>query len=344
MNDLEDRLRQEIERGGAVPFSVFMEEALYGDGGYYDRQEPAIGRGGDFVTGASLSPLFGATTAKLLRQLDEVLESPADYLEAGCGGGEHLASVASALGEGQDRRLLGWDRISRLLPTGIERLGDLEDLGESGVEGLVFSYELFDALPVHRLVRRGAELLELWVVLSTDGFAWRDGPLSDPALDCWNHPSLEEGQIVDVTSDWETLYRALSRRLEAGLIVTCDYGFMRERLFDSRVRHHGTLACYRKQRVHRDPFVNIGHQDLTAHVDFTTLIEAGEIEGLKTIGLFRQAEWLAATGLLEGMESRSPEERIAVMELMNLEGMGEEIRVLVQSRGVDAKKMLPLLA
>jgi SAM-dependent MidA family methyltransferase len=223
-------------------------------------------------------------------------------------------------------------------------VNDLAEISDRSLRGLVFSYELFDALPVHRLVRRDADLRELWVVSEESGFSWVERDLSDSQLGQWNDRSLEEGQVIDVTPEWASLYRALAGRLESGLVVTCDYGFTRRRLFDARVRPHGTLACYRNQRVHRNPFIEIGLQDLTAHIDFSTLIEAGEAAGLETFGLFRQAEWLAATGLLEGMESRSPAERIEVMELMNLEGMGEEIRVLVQARGIEVAKVLPLLA
>ena len=321
-----------------------MEDALYGDGGYYDRSALAIGPDGDFVTGSTLSPVFGQMTAGIIRRLDEALGKRAEYLEAGYGGGQHLAAVVEALGDSDSRELWGWDRVARPLPEGVEDLESLGEIGDRQLDGLVFSYELFDALPVHRLVRRGEELLELWVAQESEGFGWREEAISDPRLELWNDSLLEEGQIIDVTPEWETLYRALVSRLSHGLVVTCDYGFRRRRLLDARVRRHGTLACYRKHRVHRNPFVDIGRQDLTAHVDFTALIEAGEDEGLETLGLFRQAEWLAAVGLLDGMESRSPEERIQVMELMNLEGMGEEIRVLVQSRGIDPAEVLPLLA
>jgi SAM-dependent MidA family methyltransferase len=340
----EERLKKAVKEAGAVSFAVFMEEALYGADGYYDRQELAIGPEGDFVTGSALSPLFGCTTATLLRRLDGALAAPADYFEVAYGGGEHLAAVMAALDEEGTRRVWAWDRVARPLPAEVKPLGSLSDLGHRVVRGLVFSYELFDALPVHRLVRRGEGLQELLVTRDGSGFGWLEGPLSDPRLKLWNDSSLEEGQIADVTPEWGVLYRELARRLDCGLVVTCDYGFSRRRLLDARVRRHGTLSCYREHRVHRNPFVDIGRQDLTAHVDFTTLIESGEDEGLETVGLFRQAEWLAATGILDGMSSRSPEERIEVMELMNLEGMGEEIRVLVQSRGVDAAEVLPLLA
>ncbi|HXO19701.1 MAG TPA: hypothetical protein VOA87_07220, partial [Thermoanaerobaculia bacterium] len=104
-----DRLRNRIRNGGPIPFSVFMEEALYGEGGYYRRDELAIGEEGDYVTGASFSPLFGRATARLLGRLDRVFGRPAELFEAGYGTGAHLGSVASALSGAGERRVRAWD-------------------------------------------------------------------------------------------------------------------------------------------------------------------------------------------------------------------------------------------
>ncbi len=328
----EDRLRALVAEIGPIPFARFMEEALYGAGGYYAQESLPIGEAGDFVTGSSLSPLFGRATARLLEALDEVIGAPAELLEAGYGTGAHLRAVRDSLGGSHERRLAGWDRIGRELPAGVDRLADLDG---QRVEGVVFSYELFDALPVHRLVRRGDALLEVLVGLDAEGrFSWIEGPLSSEALAELPRADLVEGQIVDLAPGWRPLYRRLADTLERGLLVTCDYGFDTERLYDSRVRMHGTLACYREQRVHRDPFVEVGGQDLTAHVDLSVLIEEGERAGLGTIVFTRQAPWLAACGILDGMEDAAGAERFAALQLMQLDGMGEEIRVLVQGRGV----------
>ena len=311
-----------------------MEEALYGDGGYYARDRVPIGRDGDFVTGSSLSPLFGRATARLLHSLDAALGVAADYLEGGYGGGTHLTTVAAAQGEG--RRVLAWDRVERPVPAGAERLGSLSALPERSLEGLIFSYELFDALPVHRLVGRHGGLRELWVALDAEGrFEWREDELSDPSLGELPGAELAEGQIADLSAGWGPLYRRLARLLGRGLLVTCDYGFPAEKLLDARIRGNGTLACYRDQRVHRNPFLEPGSQDLTAHVDLSMLIEEGEAAGLETVALTRQAAWLAACGLLEEVGQGSPAERIEALQLMDLAGMGEEIRVLVQARDLD---------
>lgn len=328
-------------------FASFMEQALYGEGGYYRREALAIGEDGDFVTGSSLSPLFGRATARLLRRLDAALGRPADLLEAGYGTGAHLSHVIASLAEpGRRRRVRAWDRVPRPLPERVTVASDLADIPDGGIEGLIFSYELFDALPFHRLIGRAdGSIGELWVDRGPDGgLSWREGELSDPALlDLLRDPDvgLQPGQIADLAPGWAPLYGTLARKLGRGLLVTCDYGYERERLLDPRVRMQGTLACYSRHRVHRNPFVLVGEQDLTAHVDFTALIRAGEAAGLTTFAFTRQALWLAACGLFEDLQEAPPETRLAAMTLLDGEGMGTDIRVLVQARGIDPAAVLP---
>lgn len=336
------RLRERIAARGPIPFADLMAEALYGEGGYYTTETSPIGTSGDFVTGSSLSPLFGQATAHLVRRLDEVLGRPADILEVGYGSGLHLRSLLADLGDSKGRRILAMDRVARPLPEGIQVLSGWEDLSSVSLQGLVFSYELFDALPVHRLIGTGdGGVGELWVDLAPDGgFRYREGDLSDPSLiECLlgDGAVLAPGQIADVTPEWGRLYKQLAERLDRGLLVTCDYGFERSKLFDTRVRLHGTLACYRRQRVHRDALSSVGEQDLTAHVDFTTLIEAGRQAGLATLGLTRQARWLLACGIFDRLPGSDQTTRLQAMDLLAPDGMGEEIRVLIQTKSVDTE-------
>lgn len=341
-----DRLRERIRADGPIPFALFMEEALYGEGGYYTRGDLPIGTDGDYVTGSSYSPLFGEATARLLRRLDGLLGRPADFLEAGYGSGSHLRVVLATVGGEEGRRVWGWERQARSLPAPARSLGRLDEIDMGAVNGLIFSYELFDALPIHRLIRRQEGLGELWVGLDEEGsFHFVEGELSDPGLSLLlpdGETSLEPGQIADLAPGWRPLYRQLAERLGRGLVVTFDYGFEAERLLDSRVRFLGTLACYRHQQVHRDPFLQIGEQDLTAHVDFSSLRAVGEELGLETLAFTPQARWLGASGIFEGLAKAEPERRLEAMTLLDPGGMGEEIRVLVQGRGIDPQGLFDL--
>ena len=347
MSTVAARLRALIEDEGPITFARFMEEALYGEGGYYARENLNIGVEGDFITGSSYSALFARATARLLRRMDAALGHPAGFLEVGYGDGSHLRGLAESLEPTVERRLLGWDRVQRSLPSPIETLESLEEVGVGHLEGVVFSYELFDALPIHRLIgRKGAQVGELWVGLQPDGsFAWREDEISERALSSLvggSVESLEPGQIADLSPRWRPLYGQMAEKLGRGLLVTCDYGFPRRQLLDLRVRPHGTLACHRRQRVHRDPLVDVGEQDLTAHVDFTALMEEGEKHGLETVALTRQAAWLTSCGIFEGLADADQVERLEAMTLLDPEGMGEEIRVLVQARGLDVGEILDI--
>ena len=341
------RLRARIAANGPIPFAEVMREALYGEGGYYRRQTLAIGPEGDFVTASSISPLFGRATAEVIRRLDLVLGRPSDFLEVGYGSGAHLGTVLESLEADSRRRVIAVDRVRRQMPPSVEVFEEVPDAKETDVSGLIFSYELFDALPVHRLIgRQGGDVGELWVELdSSQTFRFVEGEISDPVLvDCLGpgFAGLAPGQIADVTPGWTQLYRQLADLLLEGLLVTFDYGFERRRLFDPRVRPHGTLACYRSHRVHRDALSELGNQDLTAHVDFTALREAGEDGGLATFAFTRQARWLLACGLFDQIQEADQTGRIEAMDLLNPAGMGEEIRVLVQGRGVDIKRVVDL--
>ena len=338
-----DRLHARIAERGAIPFADFMEEALYGEGGYYRRADLPIGESGDYVTGSSLSPLFGRATGRLLARLDAALGKQAELFETGFGTGAHVVAARSFFADPAGRRFRAWDRVPRSAPPGVEAIADLDEVAERSVEGMIFSYELFDALPAHRLIgREGGGLGELWVELDGEGgFAWREGDLSDPALaDLLGGAALAPSQVADLAPGWAPLYRRLARRLGRGLLVTCDYGFPRERLLDARIRPHGTLAAYSRQRVHRNPFALVGEQDLTAHVDWTALVQAGEAEGLETFALTRQARWLAACGIFEELSGADADTRQQAMALLDGEGMGEEIRVLVQARGIELSTVL----
>jgi SAM-dependent MidA family methyltransferase len=292
------------------------------------------------VTGSALSPLFGRATARVVERVAAALGRPADYLEIGYGGGEHLDTVAISLDGPRTGRLLAWDRVARPVPPRVRALRDLGELCSLGVEGMVFSYELFDALPVHRLIGRAGrpvgELLVDW--RAGEGFVYVESDLSSANLEeLLGGHRLAPGQIADLAPSWRPLYRELARGLRRGLLVTCDYGYERGRLLDARIRRHGTVACYSRHRVSRDALVNLGEQDLTAHVDFTTLREAGEAAGLETVAFTRQATWLVAAGIFDEIAATGAPASAQARMLLDGEGMGEEIRVLVQSVGVETE-------
>src|SRR5690606_8879211 len=136
----------------------------------------------------------------------------------------------------------------------------------------------------------------------------------------------------------------LARAQQCGLLVTVDYGYESAELLDLRARPYGTLACYHRHRVHRDAFVHIGDQDITAHIDFGALREAGEAAGLVTVGWMRLAEWLTRLGIFDLLDAVPPGSHPEARQLLDLEGLGHDQRVLVQARGLRPAEVEQILA
>lgn len=219
----------------------------------------------------------------------------------------------------------------------------------------LFSNELFDALPFTRLVQRGEHLQELWVRDQDGALDWSEHEAA-PAYDDYfaSHGiTLVDGQFADVSLEWEAYYRDLARRFERALIVTMDYGFPANKLFHGRLRRFGTAAAYSQQRVTRDLLANPGGQDLTAHINFTDLERVGQSLGAQTLVFDRLAKFLLAIGITEH-ELFRPVTEVAIADaeaglqllaaredakrLVLPDGMGEDLRVLVQGRGISFEK------
>lgn len=322
-------LRNRLEKGD-LPFRDFVETSLYHpELGYYRRPKSPVGKAGDFVTGPTLSPAFAFGISNLVR----------DFVRHHTDGVSTVVDVGSGSGE-LVRALQGVENAEFY---GIDRGQSIQDIPKNDAQ-LIISNELFDALPFARLVQRGKELHELTV---TKEFDWGERPAPTPYIQYFASRGIElaDGQFADVSLQWEALYGDLCRFVERGLIVTLDYGYPEDQLFRSRMRRYGTAAAYRGHRVSRDLLADPGEQDLTAHVNFTDLRREGERQGFTTLAFTRQAQFLLALGItrhelftpvqeletasIELMEARDEARRLVLPD-----GIGEEIRVLLQAKGV----------
>jgi SAM-dependent MidA family methyltransferase len=349
---LSERLRERIAREGPISFADFMDAALNDpEEGYYSHGA-AIGEGGDFVTSPHLSPAFSGTLARLFAiDSDRLGTGPLDFVEVGAGDGSFLADFARWL-ERMDPELYARVRLTAversaagreaIAGRGISRpprlLSGVEELGEGSVSGWIFSNELYDALPVARLIGTPAGLRELRVQAADagEGFAWVQG---DPAAGLAAHleslgVALGPGQIGEVAPAAEELHRRLGRALARGWIVTVDYGHPARVLYHPVARPNGTLAVHVGGRRGGDPLFAPGTQDLTAHVNWDLLMRAGDAEGLRVERLVRQGIFLSEAGVFDFAGNDA--EKWRVYRLVDPGGMGEEISVLVQSKGVAA--------
>ena len=350
-------LRHEIETRGPIPFPRFLELALYHpDLGYYERAGAPIGRRGDYFTSVSVGSVFGELLGfHFARRLATLGDGPLQIVEAGAHEGElaadilaflrhHEAALADRLEywllEPSDRRRARQrDQLARFAPQ-VRLAGDWREVPR--VRGLIFSNELLDALPVHRLCWVAAE--RAWrasgVGWGEDRFVWTTlpghvGPL-DPSLSPELQAVLPDGYVLEVGSAAVAWWRQAAAALETGWLVTFDYGDGPGERFRPE-RFGGTLRAYRQHQASGDVLASPGEQDVTAHVDFGAIQAVGEAAGLQTEGLWRQETYVA--GILAEIEQRraafpswTPARLRQCQTLIHPAHLGTSFKVLVQSR------------
>lgn len=345
----------EIERaGGWLPFVRYMDLALHYPGlGYYGggaRKFGANDMGGDFVTAPELTPLFGQTLAT---QVGEVMaaSSPA-VLEVGAGSGRLAADVLLELAD-QDRlperylilelsgelRARQRETLVRAAPDLLARVAWLDELPDQ-FSGCVLANELLDAMPVHALAWRGADVMERGVERHGDGFGWAERPAAATlraAAAALPVAAPFESEIGLVATSWVAEW---GRRLAAGVLLLIDYGLPRHEYYHPG-RDRGTLRCHYRHRSHDDPFWWPGLSDITAHVDFTAVAEAGHGAGLDVLGYTGQANFLINCGLGERLARRRTQDEVsavraagAVQTLISPNEMGELFKVIALGRGI----------
>ncbi len=343
-------------QGRDLPFHEFVELALYDpELGYYSGPTPRFGKTGDFVTSPLISPVFSFALARLVTEfMTRCGDGMCSIVDIGCGDGALIDSLQSQIPpELRGRaRFAGVERSLDRVRQRSDALftTDLSSMPRGDAQ-LLISNELFDAQPFARLVMRGGDLHELWVTERDGQIDWSEQKAEPGYVEYFSSRGIElrDGQFADVSLGWESLYSELCRFVTRGLIVTFDYGYAERQLFSGRVRQFGTAAAYSGHRVSRDLLANPGEQDLTAHINFTDLQRAGERDGFSTLLFDRQAKVLLALGAAEHelfvpLDDRrfdSAEEALALRErreearrLVLPDGIGEEIRVLVQGKGV----------
>jgi SAM-dependent MidA family methyltransferase len=342
---LSEQLRQRILREGPISFRDFMEAALYDPNeGYYARGA-RIGEGGDFVTSPHVTPAFAAALARQFRKDTRGFDGTVDFVEAGAGDGRFLKDFARALAEedpdfARRVRLTAVERSSiareRLAALGVASrvLESADELTPGSASGWVFSNELYDALPVARVCGAAEGLRELFVDADGEAFTWirRPAPAAYGDFFAGLGVTLEAGQMAEVSPDAAPLHRKLARALARGFLVAFDYGHRAPVLYHAAARRNGTIAVHSLGSRRGDPLAGPGEVDLTAHVNWDDLIRAGEEEGLTTRGITRQGRFLVEAGVFEFVANDA--EKWRAYRIVDPEGMGDQLSVLVQTRGV----------
>lgn len=316
---LVQRIRDEVAAAGPMPFARFMALALTDpDGGYYRAADARPGRGGDFLTAPELHPIFGATLATGLVEIWERLGRPAPFTirEHGAGTGALAVAILDAIDDDAFRAAIRYEPVDvdpRRLDAFRETLSAvghgaaIHEATDEPFTGVVLANEVLDALPVHRVRRRGADLRELAVAVDAAG-ALREVEIepTTPALAARLEAEgveLVDGQTAEICLAMDAWIAEAAAPLGRGVVLLIDYGAPAAELYDPFRRPDGTLRAYLRHRVHDDPYVHVGRQDLTAHVDVTAIERAAQAVGLTTIGITTQAEALMGLGIQERLQA-----------------------------------------
>lgn len=314
-----EKIAAAIRRGGAIRFSQFMQTALYdAECGYYTSGRDVFGRSGDFYTSEQLQPVFGRLMRAALGRRKPAAPGPWNVVEWGAGRGE-MAEYLEALGYAA-------------IDVG-------RDDAPGMFEGVAFSNELFDALPVDAAKRSGGEWRMMRVGWKDGEFVWvsgerPEGEWLDYADRAGSNIERDEAWIELPVSVEDTLAR-IDSRLECGSIVAIDYGYTDKEL---RRFPDGTLMSYRRHQASGDVLKDPGEQDITAHVPFSHLMDCAARCGWSSGKLRSLSRWVmeecGERGLEEAIEADAEPERVRLrLQLKTiLFGMGESFRVAEWSK------------
>ena len=365
MTPLAELLAVRIRRYGPLTFADYMRECLYHPiHGYYSKAEAK--RFADYYTSVDLHPIFGRLLARQFAEMWEHLGWPEKFMlvEAGAGVGRLASHILdfSASKLSDFYRALHYVSVERSTARREQTALQLKQHAETGratvsaeiplhiSAGCLFSNELVDALPVHRVALQGGAPKEIFVGFKDKRFVDHIAELSTCAITEYFATQgiiLREGHQAEAgleACDWIT---EIGRRLERGYVLTIDYGHRAAELLDG---HHmrGTLLAYQDHRATENYYALAGQQDLTAHVNFTALEVWGKRSGLETSGPTSQTAFLLALGQRNEFadlhddgetETGRVRARLQLKTLIHPEGMGERFQVLIQQKGVSGARL-----
>ena len=363
---VEAEIRRRIGQQGAITFAEFMELALFWSGGGYYLAGDPIGAFGDYYTSPRVHPVFGTLLAVHLVQMWQLLGRPDPFtlVELGAGNGLLCRDILACSDDlppgfagslryicldlrpawGVERGISG-DRLAG----GTCRLASA-GLPFQGLVGCFLSNEFLDAFPVHQVTMEKDGLREVYVTLKDETLETRLDGLSTPALAARLEAleiELVEGQTAEISLGLDGWAEEVAASLKAGFALTIDYGHAAAELYSPERRYRGTLTTFYRHAQTDDPLRHIGHQDITAQVDFTTVVNAGRRGGLEPLGFVSQCQFLNNLGL-DRMQQRlaslglpqqdSRANRAGMLDLARSGGLGD-FKVLAQGKGVSAPEL-----
>jgi SAM-dependent MidA family methyltransferase len=347
-----------IRANKTISFARYMDLALYAPGlGYYSGGQQKLGRSGDFVTAPEISSLYSQCIA---RQCAQILEQLAggDILEFGAGSGMMAADILLQLERLQclperyyilevsaDLRARQQQLLQVRVPQLLSKVIWLDVLPQN-IRGVILANEVLDAFPIHRFKWLQKEIKEYHVLFEKGKFEWI---LQSPDLLLadyfgklnYEFPDDYESEVNLLLPGW---MKSIGHCLSQGLLLIIDYGFPRHEYYHPE-RSQGTLMCHYRHRAHDNPFILIGLQDMTAHVDFTAVAEAAAAENFCVAGYTNQANFLMSCGLVDIIQCQN----LSIDQQLDLNNqikiltfpseMGELFKVIALTKGIS----IPLL-
>ena len=341
-----------------------MEMALYEpELGYYNSQNTKIGRAGDFYTSSHLHPIFGMMIGKQIEEMWEIMEKPSDFqiVEMGTGAGYVCKDMLDYYKGGKEEKNIFKyiqyiiielnpamrEQQKKLLVDYLDKIRWVASLKElNNIKGCILSNELLDAFPVH-LVEMEDEIKEVFV--GADGEALKEikeKPDTNEISDYLKEFSIElpKQYRTEINLDIKKWLNEVNNALTEGFILTIDYGYPSWDYY-SEDKDRGTLLCYHKHQVVEYPYQHIGEQDITAHVNFSSVKKWGEKLGINTIGFCQQGTFLMSLGIDEAIAEIHKNSsdylfEVARIKKLILPGtMGETHKVMIQYKGNGEPKL-----
>ncbi|GJL55757.1 MAG: SAM-dependent methyltransferase [Nitrospirales bacterium] len=369
------RIIDEISQQGPMTFARFMELALYDqDGGYYmtsgtqasdvSREDSRIGWTGDFYTSSDVHPLLARCLIKQIQEMDALLDHPTPFTVVEMGPGKGLLArdvLQACVDDDSDlssrltyvlierspvmRAAQEWHlRDYREKGRSIEWHSSLSALAHGSIHGLVLSNELVDALPVHRVSMVNNRLNEVFVDYRDGQFCQHLGEPSTPDILAYidsytdgSNRTWSEGYCTEVHLESVCWMADVAHVLQRGFVLTIDYGHTAQDYYDAS-RNNGTLLCYHKHTASSNPFVRIGEQDMTAHVNFSALASKGAHVGLSVTGFTNLMHFLLGLGadrMLTDVDPESEEMQSAI-QFLRPHSMGQTFKILVQHKALES--------
>jgi SAM-dependent MidA family methyltransferase len=343
-----------------ITFAQYMDMVLYHpEFGYYSTQAAKLGKKGDFFTSVHLGADFGEMLAVQFVQMWKILGQPKSFtlVEMGAGQGFLARDVLKYIQQNYLDFFTNLNYIivekspvlRQLQQQHLQEFSiswcNLEDIKSDSITGCFFSNELVDAFPVHQFVIKNRQLQEIYI--TTPGEEVVDEPSTAKLREYFDfvgvditqdiYPEGYRSEVNLAALDWLTL---VAKCLQRGYVLTIDYGYTANRYYNPR-RGDGTLQCYYQHHRHNNPYINIGQQDITTHVNFTALEEWGLRCDLNKLGFTQQGLFLMALGLGERIAALSQQKSIAQLlhrrdtlhQLIDPMGVGG-FGVLAQSKGL----------